>query len=166
MPPPPSSSAAPKSHVVWPFPHPVLFKCYTLISYKKKGGVRGASQPLRMCSAEAPVAVGSDGSVPGGGSTTLKDVSRKDRMQRMDQRRMRCVALLKILVCVREKERTKKTSKHTYMAHPVEFIRYFLVVGVVFALLSFCVLVGAYLPRVLCFHAVVKLCSVAFLSFL
>ncbi|CAM9938558.1 unnamed protein product [Ectocarpus sp. 12 AP-2014] len=78
------------------------------------GGVRNASRPLRMSSTEAPAAVGEDSSLSGGSGgggggdagggaarggggeraessvpTTLKDVSRKDRMQRMDQRRMR-----------------------------------------------------------------------------
>eukprot|EP00752_Nemacystus_decipiens_P006841 g6143.t1 len=72
------------------------------------GGMRSASRPLRMCSSESPVSLAEDGSLlpsaggsgsrsagsgrggaRGSGPPTLKDVSRKDRMQRMDQRRMR-----------------------------------------------------------------------------
>ena len=106
--PPPSPPALPdtkSARIV----HTAVIMHDKILVNRNAGGVRSPSRPLRMCSSEAPVAVADDGSsLPGGGvggagrrggaaggakgsaaPTTLKDVSRKDRMQRMDQRRMR-----------------------------------------------------------------------------
>lgn len=57
------------------------------------GGVRNASHPHRVFSDVAAAVMAEDGSGDGAagadGTTTLQDVSRKDRLQRMDQRRIR-----------------------------------------------------------------------------
>lgn len=60
---------------------------------KNTGGVRNASHPHRMSSGVAAAMLAEDGLGDGkagaDGITTLQDVSKKDRLQRMDQRTMR-----------------------------------------------------------------------------